>query len=91
MQEKKTGSKRGPGRPRTSASDPARQARERKRRQRERFARESLVKVEVMIPGELRERLRKAGKGQPLSDVGREAFRLWLRSKRVGKAQAKMG
>jgi hypothetical protein len=58
--------------------DAVAQARERKRRQRERLAKQAVVKVEVMLPAELQKRVKTAAAGKSLSAIGEEAFRLWV-------------
>jgi hypothetical protein len=71
-----------PGRPKKSSLTPREQARRRKRKQRTKFAQMSLTKVELLLPKEVKERIKKAAAGKSYSVVGEEAFRLWLERKK---------
>ena len=68
------------GRPRTSALSPIEQARLRKTRQREKNARNGKVKVELLLSSELKNAVQRLCRGRSLSDVGTEAFLMWLRT-----------
>jgi hypothetical protein len=69
------------GRPKVSSLTPREQARLRKERQRAKFEKNELAKVEVLMPTALREAVKEAAQGKTLSDVGAEAFQLWLNIK----------
>jgi hypothetical protein len=50
----------------------------RKERQRAKIAKNELAKVEVLMPTSLKEAVKKSSDGKTLSEVGAEAFQLWL-------------
>jgi hypothetical protein len=78
MQAKSKKIKRGPGRPKSSPLTERELARNRKRRQRANQAKNSLSKVEVFIPNELKEEILTLAPERSLSEIGVEAFRLWI-------------
>jgi hypothetical protein len=69
------------GRPKVSSLTPREQARLRKKRQRAKAVENELAKVEILMPATLREAVKKAAGGKTLSEVGAEAFQLWLNVK----------
>ena len=82
MQEKnhlKFPSKRG--RPKKSQMPAREQARIRKMRQRARLAERNRSKVEILLPAALKILVKKAAGLKSFSEVGEEAFRLWLETK----------
>jgi hypothetical protein len=83
MQEKnhsKSSSKRR-GRPKKSPLTPREQARIRKIRQRARLAERNRPKVEINLPVALKIQIKKVAGLKTFSEVGEEAFRLWLETK----------
>jgi hypothetical protein len=83
MQEgnyKKT--KRGRGRPRTSNLDAQQQSRLRKRRQRANLVKQAVSKVEIWLPATLKTAIRRAGGKKTMSDIGQEAFKIWLKNQK---------
>lgn len=79
MQEKSPNKSRARrGRPKVSPLTPREQARLRKERQRAKIAKNELAKLEVLVPASLREAIKKSSDGRTLSEVGVEAFQLWL-------------
>jgi hypothetical protein len=83
MQEKKLKKiLRKPGRPKKSILSPREQARIRKRRHRAKLAKDALSKVEILIPTTLKNAVKNAAGIKSLSEIGKEAFRDWLASKK---------
>jgi len=80
MQEQKNKKNAALGRPRISPLSAREQARLRKKRQRAKLAQNAVSKIEVLVPSSLKSALKKASGGKPLSEVGAQALRLWLRS-----------
>jgi hypothetical protein len=79
MQAKKhPKAKRNRGRPGTFALTERELARNRKRRQRAKLAKNSLSKVEFLLPDALKKKIHKAAGKRSLSAIGLEAFRLWV-------------
>jgi hypothetical protein len=70
------------GRPKTSRLTARELARNRKRRQRAKMKNSALSKVEVLIPRKLKAEIKSVAGNQSLSDIGLEAFSLWLRDKK---------
>jgi hypothetical protein len=66
------------GRPKKSSLTPREQARIRKMRQRTKLANRQVSKVEVLLPGGLKADIKRAAGGKSFTEVGEEAFRLWL-------------
>jgi hypothetical protein len=69
------------GRPKVSSLTPREQARLRKERQRSKLAKNELAKVEVLMPTALKAAVKAAAGGKTLSEIGSEAFQLWLNMK----------
>jgi hypothetical protein len=84
MQEKKNPSKipakRG-GRPKKSPLTPREQARIRKMRQRAKLADSHVAKIEILLPAPFKAQIKKAAGVKSFSEIGEEAFRLWLELK----------
>ena len=70
--------KRGRGRPKSSPLTERELARNRKRRQRANQSQSSLSKVEVFLPNDLKKEIQTLAGKKALSEVGLEAFRLWI-------------
>jgi hypothetical protein len=82
MQGKNKKIKRGPGRPKSSPLTERELARNRKRRQRASQVQNSLSKVEVFLPNDLKKEIHTLAGEKPLSEVGIEAFRVWIQKER---------
>jgi hypothetical protein len=83
MQGKNNKPTPGRGRPKTSSLSERELARNRKRRQRANFAKNSLSKVEVLVPNDLKTEIHRLAGERPLSEVGLEAFWLWLQKEKT--------
>jgi hypothetical protein len=68
-------------RPTNSPLTPREQARIRKIRQRAKFAWSGLSKVEILLPLALKNAVKKAAGKKSFSEVGKEAFQVWLEAK----------
>jgi hypothetical protein len=66
------------GRPKKSPLTPREQARIRKIRQRANLANRQVSKVEILLPAGLKAEIKRAAGAKSFSEVGQEAFRLWL-------------
>jgi hypothetical protein len=79
MQEKNNNkSKTMVGRPKTSNLSSQEQTRLRKRRQRAKLARQAISKIEILLPIALKAAVKRASGKKSLSEVGKDAFRMWL-------------
>jgi hypothetical protein len=78
MQGENKKTKRDRGRPKSSRLTERDLARNRKRRQRANLAQNSLSKVEVFLPDALKKEIQALAGEKALSEVGLEAFRLWI-------------
>jgi hypothetical protein len=72
---------RNRGRPKKSPLTPREQARIRKTRQRAKFARNDLSKVEIFLPSALKTAIKKAAGIKSFSEISQEALQIWLESR----------